>query len=154
MFMPHRIWLLNSSSDELLSSRAVVDAKLDAVSSPVVILLVRTGDACGASVWRSDRGLVCSFGVEWRAARQRECCCDLRCAERELCWCEQCREQRGDECECVWAGYGVGGLSAVGGVGGSACGVSVWRSDIGLLLFLEASAVRLFWHLRVRIRAV
>ena len=48
----------------------------------------------------------CSFGVEWCAARQRECCCELRRAERELCWCEQCREQRGDECERVWAGDG------------------------------------------------
>ena len=30
-------------------------------------------------------------------------------------------------------GMGVGGLSAVGGVGGSACGASVWRSDSGLV---------------------
>ena len=30
-------------------------------------------------------------------------------------------------------GMGVGGLSAVGRVGGSACGASVWRSDSGLV---------------------
>ena len=39
----------------------------------------------------------------WRAAGQLECRCKLRRAERELCWCEQCREQRGHERECCWA---------------------------------------------------
>jgi len=49
-----------------------------------------------ASVWRSDSGLVCrtvagrgrdhvALGVCWSAAGQREWCCELRRAERELC---------------------------------------------------------------------
>ena len=37
------------------------------------------------------------------AAGQLEWGCELRRAERELCWCEQCCEQRGCECQCVWA---------------------------------------------------
>ena len=58
---------------------------------------------------RKQRWLSCWKRTEWcaeshrfccRAARQRECCSELRRAERELCWCEQCREQRGHEREC------------------------------------------------------
>ena len=51
---------------------------------------------------RAARGGFC-VGVDWRAAGQLECRCELRRAERELCWCEQCREQRRLERQCCWA---------------------------------------------------
>ncbi len=51
---------------------------------------------------RAARGGFC-VGIDWRAAGQLECRCELRRSERELCWCEQCREQRGHERECCWA---------------------------------------------------
>ena len=48
----------------------------------------------------------CCLGVKRCAAGQRERCCELRRAERELCRGEQCREQRGHECECLWSRAG------------------------------------------------
>ena len=52
----------------------------------------------GRAAWRVRCGC-----ERWCAAGQHECCCELRCAERELCWCEQCREQRRLERQCCWA---------------------------------------------------
>ena len=61
---------------------------------------------CGVpQLWRDAQG-GCSVDVVWRAAGQLECCCELRRAERELCWGEQRGEQRGAECERVWARAG------------------------------------------------
>ena len=42
--------------------------------------------------------------VCWSAAGQREWCCKLQRAERELCGSEQRREQRRVECQCCWVG--------------------------------------------------
>jgi hypothetical protein len=61
---------------------------------------------CGVpQLWRDAQG-GCSADVVWCAAGQLECCCELRRAERELCWGEQRGEQRGAECERVWARAG------------------------------------------------
>ena len=49
--------------------------------------------------WRDALGRG-SVGVARVAAGQRECGCELRRAERELCWREQHGEQRRDERDC------------------------------------------------------
>ena len=53
-------------------------------------------------LWRDALGRG-SIGLARFAAGQRECGCELRRAERELCWSEQRCEQRGHECQRVWA---------------------------------------------------
>jgi hypothetical protein len=53
-------------------------------------------------LWRDALGRG-SIGLARFAAGQRERGCELRRAERELCWSEQRCEQRGHECQRVWA---------------------------------------------------
>ena len=45
----------------------------------------------------------CGGCVCWCHAGQRQRAGELRRSECELCCCEQCREQRGDERQCCWA---------------------------------------------------
>ena len=53
---------------------------------------------CVQSAWRTAGGR-CGHCVCGLAAGQCERACELRRAERELCCCEQCGEQRGHECD-------------------------------------------------------
>jgi hypothetical protein len=53
---------------------------------------------CVQSGWRTGGGR-CRDCVCWPAAGQCERACELRRAERELCCCQQCGEQRGHECD-------------------------------------------------------
>ena len=55
-----------------------------------------------SSAQRVELGAECCCFC-WGAAGQRERGCELRRAERELCWSEQRCEQRGHECQRVWA---------------------------------------------------
>ena len=76
---------------------------------------------CGVPQRERDARRWCSDCVEWGAAGQRECCCELRRAERELCWCEQCCEQRRDERDCCGAGRRWGERCERQGASGRDC---------------------------------
>jgi hypothetical protein len=99
---------------------------------------------CAASVWRSDSGLVCrsAGGMRGGAAVlvssgvQRgsvSAAVSYDAPSVSAAGVSNVASSGAMSVSVSGRGMGVGGLSAVGGVGGSACGASVWRSDSGLV---------------------